>query len=541
MMPKRESNLKSFWDEIPLFWFFKDRDGMKSHNRHKDTQVPGGRQVNGVPLGANLRNLLASAEKQVPAEFCRDLWMDVEQGLGVVLVECLLSGFPVAGAEFIGLESIEYAEDFIDIASDAEVVDGEPAEDALGVDKVDAAVGDAFAAVEDIVGGGELVVGVADHEVFELAEFFVGVAPAFMGVHAVGAGGEYDGVAVCEFAESFIEGDDFGGADEGEVEGIEVEADPFAVEVGQFQVAELAVGVVFGAIISLECEISCGGWLTDANAHCDCLLKYWGSGSGDLRRVGLLVRRCEAEYRRVVLMFNICRSVSLLKGGNSRVWQLPVFDGAVGDFEEGGGNGASAFAMSFADGGGEFVEFGCGLKSSEPIFEVFGDAEFSAVPGGKFAKQCAGAFVVLVGHEFKVVAEEADLFVGGGFLFWQSVHVLLNAAKDPGIEHCSAANCDGSAAGFADHGDGICGVPDIAVGDDWHVPHRLHNSSNAIAVHGSVKALGACASVNGDGSDTGLFEGGGELWCGETGGIPAEPHFDGDGQLYRFDHGLNEL
>jgi hypothetical protein len=56
-----------------FYWFFKDRFGQKSHSRRKDTQVCCGRQANGGQPGANLRNLLASAKKQIPAEDCRDL------------------------------------------------------------------------------------------------------------------------------------------------------------------------------------------------------------------------------------------------------------------------------------------------------------------------------------------------------------------------------------------------------------------------------------------------------------------------------------
>ncbi len=63
----------------------------------------------------------------------------------------------------------------------------------------------------------------------------VGVAPPFVRVDAVGAGGQDGAVAIRELAERLVEGDDLRRADEREIERIEVQADPFALVVGELR------------------------------------------------------------------------------------------------------------------------------------------------------------------------------------------------------------------------------------------------------------------------------------------------------------------
>lgn len=96
----------------------------------------------------------------------------------------LVSGVPVGGADLavlVGeLEGIDQAEGLVDAAADGEVVDGDLADDAVGVDDEEAAEGNAFLLDEDTVVLGELVVLVGEEGNVDLAEAAVtsrGVGP----------------------------------------------------------------------------------------------------------------------------------------------------------------------------------------------------------------------------------------------------------------------------------------------------------------------------------------------------------------------------
>lgn len=96
----------------------------------------------------------------------------------------LVSGIPVGGADLavlVGeLEGIDQAEGLVDAAADGEVVDGDLADDAVGVDDEEAAEGNAFLLDEDTVVLGELVVLVGEEGNVDLAEAAVtsrGVGP----------------------------------------------------------------------------------------------------------------------------------------------------------------------------------------------------------------------------------------------------------------------------------------------------------------------------------------------------------------------------
>lgn len=96
----------------------------------------------------------------------------------------LVSGVPVGRADLavlVGeLEGIDQAEGLVDAAADGEVVDGDLADDAVGVDDEEAAEGNAFLLDEDTVVLGELVVLVGEEGNVDLAEAAVtsrGVGP----------------------------------------------------------------------------------------------------------------------------------------------------------------------------------------------------------------------------------------------------------------------------------------------------------------------------------------------------------------------------
>src|SRR5262245_51706533 len=58
--------------------------------------------------------------------------------------ERVLAFLPVAGAELVGLQGVEDAQDFLRVPADAQVVDRGEADDALGIDDEGCAQGDAF-------------------------------------------------------------------------------------------------------------------------------------------------------------------------------------------------------------------------------------------------------------------------------------------------------------------------------------------------------------------------------------------------------------
>ena len=86
----------------------------------------------------------------------------------------LVSGVPVGGADLavlVGeLEGVDQAEGLVDAAADGEVVDGDLADDAVGVDDEEAAESDALLLNEHTVVLGELVVLVGEEGDVDLAE-----------------------------------------------------------------------------------------------------------------------------------------------------------------------------------------------------------------------------------------------------------------------------------------------------------------------------------------------------------------------------------
>src|SRR3982074_1347919 len=70
---------------------------------------------------------------------------------------------PVAGAELVGLQRIEHAQDFLRVAADREVVHRHEADDTLGIDDESGAQADAFGLVEDAERLGKLALEVGQH------------------------------------------------------------------------------------------------------------------------------------------------------------------------------------------------------------------------------------------------------------------------------------------------------------------------------------------------------------------------------------------
>ena len=153
--------------------------------------------------------------------------------------EGVLAFFPVARAEFVGLEGVKDAECFFDIATDVEVVLSGPSEDSSVVDDKGAAQGDAFIG-QDAVVLGDLFGDIAKDGVFEAGETFVRFDPTEVAKDGVGGGGDYDGVAIFKVSDGVVKGDQLGRANKSEVHRIEEQDHPFSFEGIEVDIFEFA-------------------------------------------------------------------------------------------------------------------------------------------------------------------------------------------------------------------------------------------------------------------------------------------------------------
>lgn len=141
---------------------------------------------------------------------------------------------PASGADLavlVGeLESLDEADGLLDVSADGQVVDGDLAEGALGVDDEETAQRDALLLNQDAVVAGDAVGGVGNEGELEVgaeAALLAGLSlPGEVRVVRVGGDGEDGGVDGAEAGESVIVLDDLGRADKGEVHGVEEKDDP---------------------------------------------------------------------------------------------------------------------------------------------------------------------------------------------------------------------------------------------------------------------------------------------------------------------------
>ncbi len=111
---------------------------------------------------------------------------------------------------------------------------------------------------------------------------------------------------------------------------------------------------------------------------------------------------------------------------------------------------------------------------------------------------------------------------------------MFQFAEDPRIQHRTAANGNRGTTGVMKHADGIIDRSDISIGNNRHSTNRIHDISNRITIHLSVKPLRPSSSVNRDGDDSDVFHGCGNGRGGQSGRVPAEPHLDTHGESNGF-------
>lgn len=194
-------------------------------------------------------------------------------GLGEVLQASLgvsLHGvaarLPAGGANLavlVGeLERLDQAQGLVDVAADGQVVDGDLAQGALGVDDEEAAQGDALLLNEAAVVAGNLEVLVGNQgqlEVLAQTTLLAGaLAPRQVGEVAVGGDTQHGGVELLELGQGVVVGENLGGADKGEVHGVEQEDDP---GVYWLLVSNLQSTLLVAPFPKLDLHLIWGSWI----------------------------------------------------------------------------------------------------------------------------------------------------------------------------------------------------------------------------------------------------------------------------------------
>jgi len=150
-----------------------------------------------------------------------------------------LAWLPVSGAETTGLESFKDAESFFDRSADVEGVHYLILQYAIGIDDKETAEGDAFVFEQYTVVTADVFGDVRGEYVFDGAETTLivrGIDPGSVAVYRVGRNSEDFGTGLGYFIVFVAEGLEFGRADEGEVQWIEEQNEPFTFVIGKFDI-----------------------------------------------------------------------------------------------------------------------------------------------------------------------------------------------------------------------------------------------------------------------------------------------------------------
>jgi hypothetical protein len=161
------------------------------------------------------------------------------------------------------LEGLHQAERLIDVATDGSVVEGGLDEHALGVDDVEPTVGVAGLLDEATVLAGDGL-GQVRHErnaqrATQTALLAGRVDPRQVRVLGIHRHTHHLRVDLAELLDAVAEGEDFGGAHEGEVQGVEEQHQVLPLEVGQFHTNEVLTENGF--------LVKVGGGLTNESGH----------------------------------------------------------------------------------------------------------------------------------------------------------------------------------------------------------------------------------------------------------------------------------
>lgn len=157
----------------------------------------------------------------------------LQAALGVRL-HGIVARLPAGGADLavlVGeLEGLDQTQRLVDVAAHGQVIDRDLAQGALGVDDEEAAQRDALLLNQHAVVARDLEVLVRNQrqlQVLAQATLLAGALPPGQVCKvAVGRDTQDGGVELLELGEGVVEGEDLGGADKGEVHGVEQKDDP---------------------------------------------------------------------------------------------------------------------------------------------------------------------------------------------------------------------------------------------------------------------------------------------------------------------------
>jgi hypothetical protein len=173
--------------------------------------------------------------------------LEAALGVGLHGLSALLPASRAHLAVLVGeLEGLDETESLLDVAADGKIVDGDLAEDTLGVDDEETAESDTLVLDQDTVVTGDLGGLVGDEGELQVGTETTLLAgllnPGKMSEVGVGGDTEDGGVDLLEAVEGVVVLDDLGRADKGEVHGVEEEDDPLSLKVRELDVLELASG-----------------------------------------------------------------------------------------------------------------------------------------------------------------------------------------------------------------------------------------------------------------------------------------------------------
>src|SRR5579859_3033744 len=132
-------------------------------------------------------------------------------------LEGVFTLLPVARAQFVGLQRIEYAQHFLRTTADVQVGDVDEADDALRIDDEGGALRDAGLGIEDAECAGQLALYVRQHRKRQVTQLVLPAPPGKMHVLAIDAHTVQLRITRAELLVELAEGGNLGRADEGEV------------------------------------------------------------------------------------------------------------------------------------------------------------------------------------------------------------------------------------------------------------------------------------------------------------------------------------
>jgi len=173
--------------------------------------------------------------------------MEVSLGLRRIGLHGQVSRLPVGRAHLTvllnELESLDQADDLINVAADRKIVDGDLAQVTGRIDDEKGTKWDAIGKKNTVLGGDRLgeVSDNRDLHVTQTTFLARSVHPGKMGEQGIARGSNDLGVDGIELRLTIAESNDLGRADEGEIQRIPEEDDPLASELRQRDILELLV------------------------------------------------------------------------------------------------------------------------------------------------------------------------------------------------------------------------------------------------------------------------------------------------------------